>query len=176
MTHSNADDVARWSEYCAELLEMLQRFVSDIDDAVFAGRPRGASRAGVGTHVRHILDAYASLLRGAEQGAVDYDGRERQPEIERDRGVALLTMGELIERLRKQTAEGGDRPLRVRCDEPGPETSAAASSLARELRFVASHTVHHQALIAELMREQGSALTESFGVARSTLKYRGEAS
>ena len=177
MTDSKADDVARWSEYCAELLETLQRFVSELDDTVFAGRPRGASRAGVGTHVRHILDAYESLVvRGAEVGTIDYDQRERRPEVEQDRNVALRAMGSLIEQLRKQTAEGGDRPLRVRCDEPGHGTVAAASSLARELRFVASHAVHHQALIAELMREQGQPLPVTFGVARSTLKHRGEAS
>lgn len=172
MSISSTEDVARWCDYCAQLLQGTRGFLLEISDATFAARPRGADRAGVGTHVRHVLDAYTSLLDGAETGTIDYDLRTRQVQLERDREQAMSSIGLLIERLRKEVSECGDRPLSIRCDEPFTGEAGAASSLARELRFVASHTVHHQALIGELMREMGHSPPESFGVARSTLRHR----
>ena len=42
------------------------------------------------------------------------------------------------------------------------------STLRRELAFVISHTVHHQALIAMLLAVAGLQVPESFGLAPST--------
>jgi hypothetical protein len=56
--------------------------------------------------------------------------------------------------------------LRVRQD----SSVWAASSLARELQFTLSHTVHHYALIALILRLQGFAPPADFGVAPATLQ------
>ena len=45
------------------------------------------------------------------------------------------------------------------------------STFARELQFLASHTVHHYALISIASRMQGIMPAEGFGIAPSTLKY-----
>jgi uncharacterized damage-inducible protein DinB len=42
----------------------------------------------------------------------------------------------------------------------------------RELQFLASHTLHHYALIAALLRLQGVEPGEEFGVAPGTLEHR----
>jgi len=42
------------------------------------------------------------------------------------------------------------------------------STSARELAFVISHTIHHQAIIAVLLASQGVAVPHRFGVAPST--------
>jgi uncharacterized damage-inducible protein DinB len=42
------------------------------------------------------------------------------------------------------------------------------STRARELAFVVSHTIHHQAIIALLMSFQGLAVPAQFGYAPST--------
>jgi hypothetical protein len=63
-----------------------------------------------------------------------------------------------------------DRPLivregvRRRVDQP--------SSVGRELLFLSSHTVHHWALVAALLRHQGIEPGVEFGVAPSTLDHR----
>jgi hypothetical protein len=41
----------------------------------------------------------------------------------------------------------------------------------RELQFLASHTVHHYALIAHLARDRGVGVAPEFGVAPATLDY-----
>jgi hypothetical protein len=46
-----------------------------------------------------------------------------------------------------------------------------ASTVARELQFLLSHTVHHYALIALILRLQGFEPGEEFGVAPSTLAH-----
>jgi uncharacterized damage-inducible protein DinB len=129
--------------------------------------------ASVGAHVRHILEHYQSLLDGARGGRVDYDARPRQPLLEEDRGAAA----DFARRLRGRLAglTDLDRALDV-ADRPLPQAPVrvSPSSLGRELQFVLSHTVHHQALIR--MRLQvlrgADACPDGFGVAPSTLHHR----
>ncbi|MBK7948380.1 MAG: hypothetical protein IPK00_06475 [Deltaproteobacteria bacterium] len=57
----------------------------------------------------------------------------------------------------------------VRCDEGDPWV---ASTLSRELHFVASHTVHHFALIRLTLARCGRSTPAEFGVSPSTLAHR----
>ena len=71
-------------------------------------------------------------------------------------------------------AEQARREVAVHHDEaPGeyPATSWQRSTIALELRFLASHTVHHYALIASLARDLGIEPGDQFGVAPATLEY-----
>jgi hypothetical protein len=147
-----------------------------LDDGQYAGSADDGS-AGVGPHFRHCLDFYLSLLRDLDGGRIDYDRRERESRIETDRGAALTT----VERIRREVAgidsERLAARLEVRADlAPGedPATAWSGSSLGRELRFLASHTVHHFAIIATHLRRRGVELDESFGVAPATLAHRRE--
>ncbi len=63
--------------------------------------------------------------------------------------------------------------LRIKVD-AADESSWATSSVERELQFLRSHTVHHFALIAVILRLSGLEPGEEFGVAPSTLRYRKE--
>ena len=45
------------------------------------------------------------------------------------------------------------------------------STVARELQFLVSHTIHHHALIAAILRLESHTPAEGFGIAPSTLKY-----
>ena len=47
-----------------------------------------------------------------------------------------------------------------------------ASSIGRELGFLLSHTIHHCALIAVMMRLRGLATPPGFGVAPATMRHR----
>ena len=54
-------------------------------------------------------------------------------------------------------------------DDAAPPWST--SSVERELQFLSSHTVHHYALIAVILRLNGVQPEEGFGVAPSTQRY-----
>jgi hypothetical protein len=47
----------------------------------------------------------------------------------------------------------------------------SGTSVGRELQFLVSHTVHHYAVIAAMLRPQGVEPGADFGVAPSTLVY-----
>lgn len=160
--------------------------------APFAPRD-GGSRPGVGAHLRHILDHYDSFLEGWEQGRIDYDRRERDRALECDRGLAVRKIRQVLERL-EQLDLRTDRELLVAqdpataaatsADAPGASAERAGpvssegrwarSSAARELQFLASHTVHHYAIIAILLRLMGLEPGTDFGVAPSTLRFERE--
>jgi len=150
---------------------LLQRF----DDETFAkptsARPRAA---GIGPHFRHCLDFYRCFLRDLPSGRIDYDRRERQLEIETRVEAAQGAIASVMAQLDTIADEHLTREIAVHHDAApgeGPATAWHRSTVSRELRFLASHTVHHYALIAELARAHGIEPVAEFGVAPATLEY-----
>jgi hypothetical protein len=67
------------------------------------------------------------------------------------------------------SARSLDEPIRVASMiSPSGETLAGWSTLARELAFVVSHTIHHQAIIGVLLAMHDVAVPERFGHSPST--------
>ncbi len=153
------------------LLAEGRSLLEGLDDAVFLGTP--AVRLGaVASHFRHCLDFYLCFLRGLGRGAVDYDERTRDPRVESDRRRAVALAAELEGRLSALAADVEPRELAV---ERGNGTGALASqrsTVGRELQFLASHTLHHYALIGALLRLQGVEPGEEWGLAPATLEHR----
>ena len=142
--------------------------LSDQDYAIRVG-VRGAA---IGGHVRHLLDHYLCLLRGLECGEVDYEGRERDPQVESSRAYALSVTRTVQGTLRVLAERPMDTPLAVRLRAGAlaeQDLGTAASCLGRELQFVLLHTVHHLALIAIEMRSRGLPCEPQLGVAPGTL-------
>lgn len=167
---SNDELTADNLHFLAQGLDLLAR----LDDATYT-QPVPAVGSSVGGHFRHCLDLYDCFLDGLATGAVDYDARRRDPRIEVEREHARLVAMRLVERLRLLPADEDARPLKVSGDRGRPEATAedwCLSSVARELQFLRSHTVHHYALIAVLLRLQGVDPDPDLGVAPATLAYR----
>lgn len=153
------------------------QLLSDIDDRLFTEQP-DLPMSPVGGHLRHCTDFYAAFLDGVGQGRIDYDARQRDPRLEVDRGYALDNLTALMTRL-ELLAPDTDGPLQVSMDRspgqaaPGDGADCwAQSSVARELQFLRSHTVHHYALISTLLRLLGYQPDDDLGVAPATLAHR----
>jgi len=106
----------------------------------------------------------------AEPGSVDYDARRRDAALERSPQLARSRLLALQQRLARL---GFDlqQPLCVRglAGLAGELAFALPSTLGRELVFVASHAVHHYALLASHLRQHGLPVPgEGFGVAPAT--------
>jgi uncharacterized damage-inducible protein DinB len=141
-------------------------------DEQYTRAPVGEIRSSVGSHVRHCLDHVEAWVRAAESGELDYDHRERGTLLERDRAVALETVRRLHQEVRAVPAEALHRALRLSAQlSPGGPSYQAASSVMRELMFVVSHTIHHNALIAVMLRTLGASAPDHFGYAPSTLTH-----
>lgn len=152
-----------------EGLDLLAR----LSDDAYAGHAPGRSAAGA--QYRHILDHYDCLLGGLDSGFVDYDARQRDPEVERDRAAAADRTEEVMDRLRQLGRAQLALPLRVTLASLASgegRTEPHASTLGRELLFVLSHTVHHFAIMRLLLEDRGVACDPGFGVAPSTLAHQ----
>ena len=157
-------------------LDVLRR----LEDSTYSGDPvpdleHPVDGSPVGAHFRHILDHYHCFFVGLEQGRLDYDERERDPRLERERNFAIETIEGTLRQLAGFTAEEGELTLLVNVNSGGPDGETpdwSTSSAKRELQFLVSHTVHHFALIKEVLRRSGFDAGAEFGVAPSTLAHR----
>ncbi|MCA1770763.1 MAG: DinB family protein [Halomonas sp.] len=126
----------------------------------------------LGKHVRHIIDHYDALLDGIEGGKerIDYEHRRREEILEQwpDQAAQRLVCIEAS----LQALDEKQLPTHLTLDYPfGNDRLAFGSSIERELAFLASHTIHHMAILGLLAEQVGARLPESFGVHPSTLRH-----
>jgi hypothetical protein len=129
----------------------------------------------VGGHFRHCIDFAACLISGIESGKIDYNKRERNLLAETDLETVLVKIAETIEKLQNLFTEDFEKEVLVRHEcaiDITDENSWCRSTLAREVEFMQSHTVHHYAIIGLKLTNLGIKIDENLGVADSTLKYR----
>lgn len=146
----------------------------DINDSLYTGIERRFYKSSAGKHMRHILEHYSSLV-DAVGGNVDYDARERNERIETDLQYAIQTGRSIIKKLQRFSEDMAflETEVKVRSNEGAQSEDSpwSRSTVKRELQFLLSHTVHHYALVAVILRIQGYTPHEAFGVAPSTLRY-----
>lgn len=154
-------------------LRQLAGLVEGLTDEQYARRPGGPLGSSIGGHVRHNLDHVAALLAGLPGGDLDYDRRDRGTPVGTDRGAALALTRRLVAALWELPQTGLTEPLRLTAlvspDLPAVEVWTTAG---RELGFVLSHTIHHNALIAVIAAAVGAAVPGGFGYAPATVAHR----
>jgi len=155
------------------LLHQLFDLVESLTAEQYTRKPVGVVESSVGGHVRHNLDHVEALLRELRSGVVSYDHRDRGTDVEQDRIAALAAILRLEEEL-SDLAWGGLPHLIVLSALVAPDLppTRVVSSPERELAFVVSHTVHHNALIAVMVKLLGAEVPAEFGVAPSTLQHK----
>ena len=160
-----------------ELLEANQQLLTQaaalcrgLDAATFSQLHVTAPGGTVGAHMRHCIEHYDCLLSSTVHHRLDYAHRQRNERLETDPPHAAERLDQIRTLLPERFAAIKlSTPLTVRSD---AADVWLRSSYGRELQFLASHTVHHFALIAILVRLSGIELPSDFGVAPSTLKFR----
>ncbi|MEM6795955.1 MAG: DinB family protein, partial [Acidobacteriota bacterium] len=155
-------------------LDQATDLLEAVDDSRYTSKD-SHGHSSIGSHLRHVLDAYRCFLSGLEDGRVDYDARQREPAIEVSRSAALARIREVRGHLAELNERDRPRLLKVRADAAawGEVDAWTDSTLGRELHFLLSHTVHHFALIAMTLRGLDFEPGKGFGVAPSTLEHRG---
>ena len=154
-----------------DYLEQAVQLVGKLSDAVFVNNNLPPFNSGVGKHLRHILDFYTAFL-SRSQGRINYDSRQRDARVETDRSATLAYIQGVC--LKLSQVDNLDESVLSYNDEDASMHSEAhyrGSTIGRELQFLASHTVHHYAMIAQLLHSQGVKIPSTFGVAPSTLAH-----
>ena|SRR5687767_4640656 len=153
------------------LINELERgiaIIRDLDDADYSRCRNGESS--IGAHIRHNLDFVNAFMNGAATGRINYNARVRDRRVENDRRYAIEQLSAAVRRLNgiKGSAMRSNILVRSEID----EGEWHVSSVGREIEFLNSHTVHHYALVARLIRDIGQLVNGTFGVAPSTLRFR----
>lgn len=156
-----------------QLLTQLDGLIDALDDPAYADPQPAFMNSAIGQHVRHCLDHFQLLLEALDSGVADYDARIRGTDIETDRVAARQVVAQVRDRLGAMDVTVLWQPVRVRSTMcAGDEPVTCESNVSRELVFLLSHTVHHNALIRVMAEAAGAAVPERFGFAPSTIAHQ----
>ena len=148
-----------------ELDSLLTEVASDVYCARFATEVSGS----IGEHVRHCLDHVSVLLAADSSATLSYDRRQRGTTVETDPAEAVRQILRLKRGIEAWSTRSLDETIRVTSMiSPSGAAVTGWSTLARELAFVVSHTIHHQAIIGVLLAIHGHAVPDRFGHSPST--------
>ena len=172
VTHANRDEqllqaCVRCTQQCENLVGLLMD-----DSRVFSAST--GQRSSIGAHMRHILDRFQCFFTGLESGLIDYDDRNRDPVLERDMALcrnSIKYMASCFRDLLAKTTGQAEIKVREAVDDMGPSI-CLNSTVERELMALVTHSTHHLAIIAMLMRTFGYDLDKDFGKAPSTIVYQ----
>ena len=151
------------------LLDELARLLEEIPPPVYRAPFVNAVSGSIGEHVRHCLDHVTALVAATPSTPLSYDTRSRGTRTETEPTIAVQEIAMLRSALEAWPARSIDEPIVV-SGVLSPTSSAMTtwSTLARELAFVVSHTIHHLAIIGVLLVVYGHPVPERFGYSPST--------
>lgn len=162
-----------------EILEQARLYLKGVtqEDYVEIISPNFISSAG--SHIRHIIDHYQSVISGLENNIIDYDFRLRGNKVEENPKLALERFDEIAAWMENLTSSELNQnvTLSTEVSTSNKEIQVVQSSLARELIFVGSHAVHHYAMITQISFAQSdknnsaSKANVTFGIAPATATF-----
>ncbi|MFL5731190.1 MAG: hypothetical protein ACJ75J_17005 [Cytophagaceae bacterium] len=161
------------AETTKNLLSGLSEVIKKTDQADYSKNIEVLSGSTIGQHIRHIIEFYECLRRGAETGIVNYDKRERNKETEENKFIALSRLQRISESIPAWNS-GMELILEVGHDPNHDHPERIPTNLERELAYNIEHVVHHMAIIkiGILNLCPSIELPAGFGLASSTLKYQ----
>jgi uncharacterized damage-inducible protein DinB len=158
---------------CQSNLKELMVLLKKINEDQYTRQLKLLSGATLGQHIRHILEFYLSVMKGVENGTVNYDSRERDPNLEKNTRYGIGVTGKIIQWL-DGIKENRLIWLRGNFSADDLNELEIESSLNRELAYCYEHSIHHQALIKIGLHELGLEflIDDHFGVAPATIRYK----
>ena len=147
---------------CARTLDVIDQF-----------ERAGGAYSALGPHMRHCLDHIVCFLRGLRSGVIEYDARDRDLRVETDADYYRDVARHAMERLVAISPATLNSAIKV-CQLSAPDGPLVTvdSSIERELLFLSGHTIHHLAIVTELAKQHGIAISQELSVAYSTAAHR----
>lgn len=156
-----------------EALEQGVKIINRVTSTQYSAVCAPYVASSMGEHIRHVLDMFHALEKGAACQCVDYNFRRRGNAVEFERQKALDEFHYFIKLLPRLADRKIGSALRVKTEVllTHTESIAVDSSFDRELIFVAGHAIHHFALIGVIAKLQNIELDAQIGVAPATASY-----
>jgi hypothetical protein len=151
------------------LLDELDSVLTEVPPDVYCARFASDVSGSIGEHVRHCLDHVSALLSADASATLSYERRQRGTAVETVPAQAVRQILQLKRGIEMWATRSLDEPIRVTSMiSPAGDAVTGWSTLARELAFVLSHTIHHQAIIGLLLTVHGHEVPDRFGHSPST--------
>jgi hypothetical protein len=164
-----------WVEHACRLLRFNDDVLAQAESLAVAYERSAAPgwATHVGPHLRHIIEHYEALVLRPFATEVDYDARPRDRSVERDPTLARRRIAGLRAALAALGGSDLEDALLVFTQGglQGQWPMLTASTLNRELVFLASHAVHHYACLREACERDGAPLPPHFGIAPATVAH-----
>ena len=144
-----------------------------LTDDIFCFATKGNSS--VGAHIRHAIDRMNCFIDGLGVGYINYDLRNRNPQIETDRMIATEYLREINNFFLEFNKDELDEEILV--IETLGTTSIPTkmnSTVKREIGDLIIHNTHHLAIIKVMLQSQSKLpeiFDKDFGKAASTVIY-----
>ena len=153
-----------------KLLKGSKGTIMALENSFYREKPREIKTDSVGAHIRHMLEHYILFLDGLKGFKIDYDNRQRDLRISEDKDFAVKIIDDITQGLSHISPDILDKVIEIKSD-CGSSLLWTKSSVERELQFLVSHSLHHEAMIRMILESEGIDVSEKFGIAPSTLKY-----
>lgn len=158
---------------------LLQQAVDLVDRLQAQAKPGFNYAQAVGPHLRHIIEhgqALLDALKNTGTPRVDYDARQRALDVQTQSHVTRIRLKQLMTDMALHEGDVSkdlNLPMTTLLQSgAGGETAVEVqTTLGRELLFLASHTVHHFALVGHYCKAAGVDLGPDFGKAPATLAF-----
>jgi uncharacterized damage-inducible protein DinB len=152
-----------------EVLSQLKRLIQHCD-TIYLKDPL-SQHAGIGQHVRHVLDHYRAFVQGLDQQCVDYNLRTRNSAEENDPAIAALSIDELIQWMKNLETAPYKITVISEISLHEQQSEAITSNAERELLYLINHSIHHMAYASLLASSKNVFVPRDIGLAPGTATY-----
>lgn len=151
------------------VLLQLVRIINDLTFDEYTVPIKALTESSIGEHTRHIIEIFQELFVGYDSGIVNYDARKRNRKIQLEIDFAIECIAEIVTKLDRENI-----PLEI-ITVYNEHEAKIKSNYSRELMYAIEHCIHHQAIIKIGLVSLGiTEVDTNFGVAKSTVNYRGQ--
>lgn len=156
-----------------ETIQQAQGLLDSLDDSSYCHICTPHINSSIGQHIRHIIDNYLVIVNGFSKKHIDYNLRRRGAKVETCLTTAKQELNNIKQWLLTLSQEALATPVTIVSEVCLEEEQSdhLVSSLHRELIFVASHCIHHMALIGVAVKLQNLETPKHFGLAPATATY-----
>lgn len=148
-------------------LDELVDLLNQLSETEYSKSCFELSGASIGEHTRHVIEMFQCLNQNYDSGIVNYDKRERNVLIQTNTDFAVQMILDV-----KNSIQTENKKLELQQMIDGIAIKIQ-SNYYRELLYNLEHCIHHQALIkVAILKFENVAVSDNFGVARSTIEYR----
>lgn len=152
-----------------EVLQQLKKLV-ELSESIYL-KAEDSDHAGIGQHVRHVLDHYRAFKNGVFQNCVDYNLRTRNSTEETNPAAAHEQIDMLIAWLANSDFEQRTINVISEISLVAKTSESMISNPQRELLYLINHSIHHMAYASLLAQARGIKIPRDIGLAPGTATY-----